>query len=164
MTGALPWQGEGVKRWRTRQDSTCGEAQPSSHGARCFEVGWVFNSGNERSRSNGTDPWDRHQQLALLAVSSACEKLPTELSGTDELRELRLQQWQNDACERFLVDKQSMDMFNEAPAACCRNDQTERLHETADLVGKFRRDPDQPRSHCDPPSSLRHRITSPRIR
>jgi len=49
--------------------SSCGQAEPGADRTRRSEVGRIFNCGGKGRCGDDTDTWDRHEQLAGLALA-----------------------------------------------------------------------------------------------
>lgn len=124
--------------------ATCGQSQPCTDRPRLPEVRRVLDGGRECGCGDRTNPGDGHEQLAGLALPCAGDKLPPKLRGAGAHAAPGFKNRQDDPGKRFLTGQQALDLGFERAAFAARNDQAERLHESADLVGQFGRDPDQP--------------------
>lgn len=50
------------------------QAEPGTDGSRRSKVAWIFDRGCEGGRGDDTDAWDRHEQLASLALSRIADQ------------------------------------------------------------------------------------------
>src|SRR5690606_37373689 len=88
------------------------------------------------------------KDTACLALTRVCDKLASELCGTIAYVAPSLQHRQNDGCDPILIDKQIPDALFECSSLTRWDEQAERLHDPANLVGKLDGDPDQPGAGC----------------
>src|SRR5690606_37669282 len=98
------------------------------------------------------DAGDRHKDTACLALTRVCDKLASELCGTIADVAPSLQHRQNDGCDPILIDKKIPDILFECSSLTRWDEQAERFHDPANLVGKLDGDPDQPGACCHKPA------------
>lgn len=121
-----------------------GEADPRAHGPRLSEVSRLFNGSSERCRSDCSYAGDGHQDAASLALTGISDQLAPEVRSTGAETFPGVEKRQHDMGEIMMAGDKISNVLLEYASFSGWDDQTERLHDAADLIGKFGSHMDQP--------------------
>lgn len=125
------------------------EAYPRTYSSGFPEVVGIFDGSSEGGCSDRAHAGDGHEYTAGLALTGVREQLATELCGTDAKAQPGIQHRQHDISKILMIDKKAANVLLKRASLACGNDQTESLHDAADLVGKLGGHPDQPGARRD---------------
>src|SRR3954471_7727334 len=125
------------------------EANPGSNGSGFLEVVRPLNGCGEGGCGDRTDAGNGHKDAARLILARVPAELASEFGGADANATPGFQHRKHDRCKSVLIGKKATDVLLEDASLSGRNEQTERFHDTADLVGKLGSDSDQPRARRD---------------
>lgn len=110
------------------------QAQPSAHRSRPLDVRCILDGSEIGRGCDRTNAGDRHQQLTLLASARFGEELLRQSGCLKTKSALGFEQGQDDLRECGAVGEKRANMRFELAAHAARNDETERLHQSPDLV------------------------------
>jgi hypothetical protein len=104
------------------------QAEPSTDGSRRSEVARIFDHADEGGCRNDTDVWDRHQQLAGLALTRIADQPSRSLGGAHSYAAPSLKERQDDGGQLYLIGKPGAHIGFERAAFPGGNDDAEGLY------------------------------------
>jgi len=114
------------------------QAEPSADRARFLEVVRILNGGRERGCGDRADAGDRHEDLTCSALARGSNKLAPEFSSPYAHAAPSFQHRQHDRSEPVPIDEETADILLERASLARGHQQSERLHDAADLILRVR--------------------------